>query len=59
MRRELPPFRKNREKMGHPAVQESGFFGLGLIAATALLIYGMLARGLFSAQGAPAAVTGN
>jgi hypothetical protein len=30
------------------AVQESGFFGLGLIAATALLIYGMLARGLFS-----------
>ncbi len=41
------------------AVQESGFFGLGLIAATALLIYGMLARGLFSAQGAPAAVTGN
>ncbi len=33
------------------AVQESGFFGLGLIAATALLIYGMLARGLFSPQG--------
>jgi len=30
------------------AVQESGFFGLGLIAATALLIYGTLARGLFS-----------
>lgn len=39
-------------------VQESGFFGLGSIAATALLAYGMLARGLFSQQdekiGAPA-----
>lgn len=31
-------------------VQESGFFGLGLIAATALLMYGTLARGLFSRQ---------
>ena len=45
------------------AVQESGFFGLGLIAATALLIYGLLARGLFSPQSerenAPASVGGN
>jgi hypothetical protein len=29
------------------AVQESGFIGAGRIAATALLIYGTLARGLF------------
>jgi hypothetical protein len=35
----------------YSAVQESGFFGSGLIAATALLIFGMLARGLFSPQG--------
>jgi len=45
------------------AVQESGFFGLGLIVATALLIYGMLARGLFSPQveriRAPASAGGN
>lgn len=33
------------------AVQESGFFGLGLLAATTLLIYGLRARGLFSVQG--------
>ncbi len=33
------------------AVQESGFFGLGLIAMTALLGYGMLAHGLFSSEG--------
>ena len=43
-------------------VQESGFFGLGLIAATALLAYGMLAPGLFSPQderiGAPASAGG-
>jgi hypothetical protein len=30
------------------AVQESGFIGAGRIAATGLLVYGMLARGLFS-----------
>ena len=45
------------------AVQESGFFGLGLIAVTALLIYGLVARGLFSPQGetidAPASAGGN
>ncbi len=42
-------------------VQESGFFGLGLIATTALLVYGMLARGLFPPQGeteGPAASVG-
>jgi len=33
------------------AVQESGFIGVGRIGATALLIYGMLARGLLSPQG--------
>ena len=31
-------------------VQESGFFGLGLIAATMLLVYGMIAGTLFSPQ---------
>ena len=40
-------------------VQESGFFGLGLLAASALLIYGSLAYGLFStqAEGTGAAVS--
>lgn len=45
------------------AVQESGFIGIGRIAATALLIYGMLARELFSSHGerdrAAASVGGN